>query len=352
MSEREVADITEHKALQVNQLSIPSWFREYLDYIIVIRNLSPRTVTTYYLSLQTFFRWVLIRPDMTTQDEMQNIDISLMPFSAVEEVANTDIYSFLSFEAQTMGNAASSRSMKLSALKSFFEYYSLIQKRLSANPCEGISSPKIEKHLPKYLSESECIRLLDAILTTRSERDYCMVTLLINCGMRLSELVGINVKDIRKIEDNTGKQVTALTLFGKGRKERVIYLNKACEDAVRDCIEERKKYAGDEKTPALFVSRIGRRISTRRVQQIVERGLLKAGLSGRGFSPHKLRHTAATLIYRSGKTDILTLKEILGHENIATTEIYTHLQEGQVRQAMMNSPLSHVSKHKFTTEKE
>ncbi len=168
MSEREVTDITEHKALQVNQLPIPSWFREYLDYIVVIRNLSPRTVTTYYLSLQTFFRWVLIRPDMTTQDEMQNIDISLMPFSAVEEVVNTDIYSFLSFEAQTMGNAASSRSMKLSALKSFFEYYSLIQKRLSSNPCEGISSPKIEKHLPKYLSESECIRLLDAILTTRS----------------------------------------------------------------------------------------------------------------------------------------------------------------------------------------
>ena len=212
-----------------------------------------------------------------------------------------------------------------------YAYFIEEEGSLEENPALSIKSPKKEKNLPKYLTEDESIRLLNAIDGRNKERDYCMITFLLNCGMRLSELIGINVSDI--------KDDRSLVIKGKGNKERLIYLNNACMSAFYSYIPVREMTKGKD-GPALFLSSQGERITSRAARNIVEKHIDAAGLSGRGISPHKLRHTAATLMYQEGGVDVLVLKDILGHENLSTTQVYTHIGSGQVKDAMLNSPLS------------
>lgn len=327
------------KPFRIDTLPAPTYVKDYLNYLLVVRNLAPRTVNDYFVALRSFLRWVVVRNTnlQFTPDSFQDVPIKGLPMDALGELTESDLYEYLSFSSGVLNNQAITRGLKLTVVKSFYDYYTRTKPIFKENPAAKIPSPKLEKRLPKYLSFEECMVLLSSIDGSQKERDYCMITFLVNCGMRLSELVGINVNDIRP--DNS------MVLFGKGRKERVVYLNAACVAALQDYLLVRRTIRNADEEPALFLSdRTGKRLSGRRVQQILEKALLKCGLSGRGFSPHKLRHTAATLLYQSGNADVLTLKAILGHENIATTEIYTHMDQKQVREAMAESPLAKVRK--------
>jgi integrase/recombinase XerC len=324
---------------------LPPYVREFLHYMLTIRGLSPRTVDGYYLELRTFLRFLKQYRGGAAGIDMDSFSSVSVLDVAVEQICSvtlSDMYAFLEFVSTQRGNAAKARARKVSALSSFYQYLSTKTLYMTENPLKNLDRPAAKKSLPKYLTLEESTRLLDAAVS-RSTRDYCILTLFLNCGMRLSELVGINRADIRG--DRT------LRLLGKGNKERIVYLNDACIDAVSAYLEDtgQLKRADD----ALFVGRTGKRLSPRRVQQLVEECLKAAGLSGAGYTPHKLRHTAATLMYQHGNVDVRILKEILGHANLATTEIYTHVSSRQMEHAAQRSPLSNrrLAKGKRDAEK-
>ena len=323
----------------------PKELRDFLFYMLTIRGRSARTVEAYYIDLRTFFRYLLWANDCRFSDTpFEEIDILLVTPKIISDVSLSDVYSFLNYTADDRQNNPRTRSRKVSSIRSFFKYLTTTVSLLEVNPVKDLEMPSVRKTLPKYLTLEESLELLANISTKFPERDYCIITLLINCGMRLSELVGINLGDIR---DNT------MRLLGKGNKERVVYLNDACLHAIEQYLQIRadgpapKSRDGD----ALFLSRTGSRLTPRRVEQIVEECLRSAGLSGKGYSPHKLRHTAATLMYQHGNVDIRVLKELLGHQNLSTTEIYTHVSNSQLEQAAERSPLSHVKIDKKSTIK-
>lgn len=302
-----------------------------------IKGRSERTVDGYYMDLRLFFRFV--KATKQFNDDFTNFDkitIEDLPVAILTQITRSDIYAFLNYTLSSRENKAKSRSRKISSVRSFFKYITMKTTYLSENPAIDIDLPSTKKSIPKYLSLEESISLLSSVSGDFVERDYCIITLFLNCGMRLSELVGINHSDIK---ENT------IRLLGKGNKERIIYLNDACINAIeqyQNYKDQRylKTKPKDEK--ALFLTTRGSRISARRVQQIVEQCLNLANLSGQGYSPHKLRHTAATLMYQHGNVDIRILKEILGHEDISTTEIYTHMSSKQMENAAGSSPLANV----------
>ena len=313
-------------------LDIPNDVIEYLHYLDFVKLRSPRTVNGYYLDLRGFFRYMMLqwdRVDDATPPE--KIDLTGISTRDIAGITKRDIFGYLDY-ARNADNGPKTRARKLSALKGFFHYMCTQVNKLTANPTENISLGTPQKALPKYLTENEAVELLKNIQSDFYERDYCIITLFLNCGMRLAELVTIDLSDFR---DDT------IRIVGKGNKERLVYLNDACLEALDHYKKARAalpNLPADER--ALFVSkRTGKRLSARRVEQIVARCLQSAGLSGRGFSPHKLRHTAATLMYQGG-VDMLALKEILGHENVSTTQIYTHINRDQLRQAVASSPLA------------
>lgn len=301
-----------------------------------IRGLSPRTVNAYYIDLRTFFRFLKLHrglvPADTPLDEIDVRDIEL-PF--IRAVTTSEIYEYLHYVTRTRGNSPAARARKLSSLKGFFKYLCNKLKMLETNPADDVDTPALKKSLPKYLTLSEGVELLKNVQSDFYERDFCIITLFLNCGMRLSELVNIDLTDIR--DDGT------IRIVGKGNKERLVYLNDACLSSLRRLLDERRKMPNLQDKKALFVSRkTGRRLSARRVQQIVERSLRSAGLAGRGYSAHKLRHTAATLMYQEGGVDMLALKEILGHAHVSTTEIYTHMGTAQLKNAAQSSPFARL----------
>ena len=223
----------------------------------------------------------------------------------------------------------------------FFQYLTNNKGLLETDPMANLDSPKLKKTLPKYLSIEESKRLLSSADGKNKERDYCIITLFLNCGMRLSELVGLNLSSI--------KSNNSMTVTGKGNKERTVYLNDACISALNAYLAVRP-HDGVIDKDALFLSARLRRISPKTVQYIIKTDLEKAGLGGVGYSTHKLRHTAATLMYQTGQVDILTIKEILGHENLNTTQIYTHTNREQLRDAVNSNPLSDLRAPKSSTE--
>lgn len=260
----------------------------------------------------------------------EEIDLTQITSKDIAGIGKRDIFGYLDY-ARSMSNGSKARARKLSALKGFFGYMCTQVNKMTQDPTENVSLGAPKKALPKYLTESESLELLNNIQSDFYERDFCIITLFLNCGMRLAELVGINLGDFR---DDT------IRITGKGGKERLVYLNDACKQALEHYIKVRGGLANLTEKNALFVSkRTGKRLTARRVEQIVARCLQSAGLSGRGFSPHKLRHTAATLMYQGG-VDMLALKEILGHENVSTTQIYTHINQQQLREAVQASPLA------------
>ncbi|NLL92253.1 MAG: tyrosine recombinase XerC [Ruminococcaceae bacterium] len=319
----------------MNYNDAPEIIKEFLFYCRTIKNRSPRTVQGYYLDLRTFFRFLKFKKfNLPDDTEFSKIDIRDLDIEFLSKVSRIDIYEYLQYVTYVRKNSSNSVARKLSCLKSYFKYMSEKTKIINDNPTANIDSPSVKKSLPKFLSLDESRKLLESVGGDYESRDYCIITLFLNCGMRLSELVGIDLDDI---SDDT------LRVLGKGNKERIVFLNDACVNAINSYLIDRngENYKVIDKN-ALFLNRNGRRISPRRVQQIVDENLNKAGLSNKGYSTHKLRHTAATLMYRYGDVDMLALKEILGHEHVSTTEIYTHISDKQLKSAMHSNPLSDI----------
>ncbi len=311
----------------------PPIILEFLLYLETIRNLSSRTVDAYWIDLRTFFRYLYMSRGVVDKNtEFSDISIEDLTIDFIKDITQLEIYEYLHFTMSNRDNNASTRSRKISALRSYFKYLTVKAHKLEDNPVKDLEVPALKKSLPRYLSLDESVSLLNSVDGEFATRDYCIITLFLNCGMRLSELCGINIQDIHE---------ETITITGKGNKERQVYLNTACKKAIARYFRDRNKrtYAHKDRQ-ALFLSRTGSRLTPRRVEQIVNGYLQKAGLDGQGYTVHKLRHTAATLMYRYGDVDILTLKEILGHAHTSTTEIYTHLDDKRLKEAADSSPLS------------
>ena len=323
-----------HPERHAPYLDIPDDVVDYLHYLDFVKQRSPRTINGYYIDLRSFFRYMAVEWRLVPADTApEQIDLTKITTKQIATIRKRDIFNYLEY-AQSRSNAASARARKLSALRGFFQYLCVQENRLSTDPTANISLGTPKKALPRYLTLDESLDLLKNAQSDFTSRDYCILTLFLNCGMRLAELVSIDLGDFR---DDT------VRIMGKGRKERLVYLNNACLTALERYKKERASLPNLVDRQALFVSkRTGKRLTARRVEQIVARCLQSAGLSGMGFSPHKLRHTAATLMYQYGDADMLTLKEILGHANVSTTQIYTHINQRQLKQAATSSPLSRV----------
>ena len=308
----------------------PYYLNSFLDYLDAVKNKSSNTIKEYNYDLVNFFRY--LRYESYSDDNIVINDITL---DDLKKITLDDLYQYLAYLKNEKHDRSTTRARKASAIKVFFKYMTVNANLLDVNPAQNLERPKIDKVLPKYLNLDESRELLKVAKeddTKFKERNFAIITLFLNCGMRLSELVGINLNNI----DLKNKK---LTVFGKGSKERVIYLNKACMDAIESYLKIRPndgiKY--NDKN-ALFISEKKERISQRMVQVIVKSYLTKVGLDK--YSTHKLRHTAATLMYQYGNVDIRALQELLGHESISTTEIYTHVDNKQVRAAVESNPLS------------
>jgi site-specific recombinase XerD len=307
---------------------------DFLNYIETIKGKSRETVQVYFYDLRLFFRFLLVRYGAVDEHtEFDEIDISAVDEACLRRVTLGDLYAFLTFLSRERQNSGYARARKVAALKSFFNYELTKAKTIESNPAAELESPKIVKRLPSYLDLDESRRLLQTAGESESSqrvRNFAMLTLFLNCGMRLSELVGINISSIRG---------DTLTIIGKGDKERTVYLNAACVYAIGQYMEVRQKDGARDRN-ALFLSVRGRRIGKNMVWRIVRQALGLAGIDTEKFSTHKLRHTAATLMYQHGHVDIRALQEILGHESVATTEIYTHLDSRRLREAVESNPLS------------
>lgn len=316
----------------------PPYLNDFLDYMITIQNKSKNTVKEYNYDLATFLRFLKIHFKITDETDLKKINFDDVTIDTLKKVSLEDLHSFLGYLTKNFDSKATTRSRKVSSLRVFFNY--LCQKKLlEINPTQNLETPKIGKRLPRYLTLEDSKKLLDVASNEDNrnyERNYAITTLFLNCGMRLSELVGINLKDI--IWDEC-----QMNVIGKGNKERTIYLNKACVKSLEDYIRVRPKTGlNADAEKALFLSERKRRISRRMVQEIIYGELKQAGLDATKYSVHKLRHTAATLMYQYGQVDIRALQELLGHESISTTEIYTHVSNNQVRDAVERNPLANL----------
>ena len=322
---------------QEELVTLPNLVRLYLNYLSGIKGKSELTVLEYASDLRLFFRFIARSKNLCDKSvSFDEINISLMDDETICNVTLDDAYSFLAYCRKERNNDNNSRARKVTSIKRFYRYLE-VNGKITVNKMAFLESPQKKKSLPKYLTLDESVKILNNVDGKNKERDYCILTLFLNCGLRLSELVGINISHIK--DDAT------LVVLGKGNKERTIYLNKACLDAIAVYMAVRPK-DGVIDRDALFLSNQKKRISRITVQKMVESNLEKNGLSGRGLSTHKLRHTAATLMYQHGGVDPLQLKEILGHENLSTTEIYTHINDNQLKEAVDSNPLNNISKLK------
>ncbi len=319
----------------------PQILREFLVYHETIKGQSPLTISEYYLDLRLFLRFIkLMRNDMPMNTDLETISIKDIDLSFIRDIDTSDVFDFLSYLANDRplnpdvpmtdhGIAASSRARKLSAIKSFYKYLTVRTKQLSENPVADLEYPKLRKSLPKYLTMEQSAALLQAVSGANEKRDYAILMLFLNCGIRRSELVGLNLTDV--YEDR-------IRVVGKGNKERFVYFGTACRKAIDAYMVERsEKTLSDNR--ALFGSRDGNRISVTAVHRLVKKALLQAGLDSTQFSAHKLRHTAATMML-SGGVDVKTVQEVLGHDNLNTTQIYTHIENTELKIAAEANPLS------------
>ena len=322
---------------------MPFIVQQYALYLRNIRGLSAHTVDEYCMDLRTFFRFIKRDRGLAgDENNLEAISVNDVDLDLIRSITTLDIFEFMNFVADSRNNMSSTRQRKSSSLKSFFKYLTVHEKLLMENPTENLTPPKKKKSLPHFLSLEQSIELLNAVEGPDKERDYCILVLFLNCGMRLSELVGINISDV--LHNNS-----TIRILGKGNKERIVYLNQACLEAIESYLKVRPK-DGVKDRNALFLSNRKTRISPKTVQFIVKKYLDKIGLSGPGYSVHKLRHTAATLMYRHGHVDIRVLQDILGHENLGTTEIYTHISDEQMKKASNSNPLSNVKSKKNKTQ--
>ena len=321
----------------------PPILRDFLAYHETIQGHSRKTVDEYFLDLRTFFRYIKIEkgrvPRAVPLDEIPIDDVDL---ALVKSVTLTDIYAFLSFLSRDRKKSAndpnsryglevSSRARKVATIRSFYKYLVSKAKLLDENPIQELDSPKIRQTLPRYLTLDESIQLLESIDGDNAERDFCIITLFLNCGVRISELVGLNLSDIR--DDR-------MRVLGKGNKERTVYLNAACQNAIDDWLEIRAQF-GAADPYALFITRRHTRVTKAGVHKMLKTRFAAAGLDSSKYSAHKLRHTAATLMLQNG-VDVRTLQEVLGHEHLNTTQIYTHVDSASLQNAAQSNPLGQI----------
>lgn len=317
----------------------PDFVNSFLDYTITILNKSPNTVKEYNYDIANFLKYIKKQFKLTDETDLKEIKINDMDISILKKITLQDIHGYISYMAIDLKSSPATRARKISAIRVFFKYLTSKAKIIDVNPAQDLETPKLGKRMPRYLSLEESKKLLNVSqddTDRNSVRDHAIITLFLNCGMRLSELVGINISNIDFSESR-------MTVIGKGNKERTIYLNKACMNALTDYLSIRPhdKVKNDSRD-ALFLSERKERISNRTVQNIVKNELARAGLDTTKYSVHKLRHTAATLMYQYGDVDIRALQELLGHESISTTEIYTHVNDERVRNAVENNPLANL----------
>ncbi len=320
----------------------PAVLREFLSYHETIRGQSDKTISEYYLDLRMFLRFLkLMKQEMPLKTPLETISIQDVDLDFLASVTATDVFDFLSYLANDRtserspdpGVGSAARARKLSAIKSFFKYLTARTKQLDENPVQDIEFPKLRKSLPRYLSLDECKQLLQAVRGPNAVRDYAILMLFLNCGLRRSELAGLNHSDV---------YTDRIRVVGKGDKERIVYMGSSCRRAIDDYLIERNKIIlSDDR--ALFGSRDGNRISVSAVHRLVKKHLLAAGLDPSLYSAHKLRHTAATLML-SGGVDLKTLQEVLGHEHLNTTQIYTHIESTELKIAAEANPLSKIEK--------
>lgn len=324
---------------------LPACVTEFSQYMLVVRGRLPRTVEQYEIDLMLFLKFLKAKRQglPLSGEDFDNMTIYELDYDFIASVTRMEVMEFLSFVATDRDNHARARARKLSSLKSFYRYHCNIMMRFKDNPTANIDTPKIPKTLPKHLSAEESVELLRVVNSDEEsrfkERNYCIITLFLNCGMRLSELVGLNLGDL-------DRELRSLRVMGKGAKERIIYLNDACQSALEAYLRVRDRNPEGGHRNALFLSSRRRRISKQMVQTVVYKYLDAAGFDNRGMSVHKLRHTAATLMYQTGKVDIRVLKDILGHEQLNTTQIYTHVSNSEMERAMKENPLASLTAKK------
>lgn len=319
----------------------PQILREFLIYHETIKGQSPLTISEYYLDLRMFLRFIkLMRNDMPLNTDLETINIKDVDLNFIRSIDTSEIFDFLSYlandrainpenPAPDYGISASARARKLSAIKSFYKYLTVRTKQLTENPVADLEYPKLRKSLPKYLTMEQSAALLQAVSGPNEKRDYAILMLFLNCGIRRSELVGLNLTDV--YEDR-------IRVVGKGNKERFVYFGSACRKAIDAYLPIRNKQVLTD-NKALFGSRDNNRISVTAVHRLVKKALMQAGLDSTQFSAHKLRHTAATMML-SGGVDVKTVQEVLGHENLNTTQIYTHIENTELKIAAEANPLS------------
>lgn len=321
---------------------LPQILTEFSSYKLVIQGCSRKTVEEYLLDLRTFAKYIIakrggISPE---SEEFDKIDILSADAEFFQSIKTTEIYDFLLYTSTFRQNMWAAKARKLSAIKALYKYLIVKRGMRFENPAANIESPKPKKSLPKFLSLEESMSLLEAIkndTTSKNRlRDYTIVVLFLNCGMRVSELVGINLSDI-------DTELRSMRVVGKGNKERIVYLNSSCRSALAEYLAWRTSEPNKKITDkALFLSNRAQRISVKTVQWLVYKHLGEAGLESKHYSVHKLRHTAATLMYQSGEVDVRVLKDILGHEQLNTTQIYTHVSNIAMSEAMEKNPLSDI----------
>lgn len=323
--------------MRVQSSEYPYFLNDFITHLSVVKLLSDGTVQGYLRDVRQFLRFYTLSRgnEERTPEALEYVSIKEMTVDDLKAITLRDIYDYYNFIALECGNHDKIRSRKASSLRSFFRYLTKQARLLEQDPTANLELAAPKHALPKYMNLHESLTLLRTLTQQENQkshvRDYCILTLFLNCGIRLSELVGLNLSSLDLSESK-------MRVLGKGNKERIVYLNNACMSALHEYLFIRNEIATDDR--ALFLSNQKKRISRRRVQQVVENALAAAGLDGRGLSTHKLRHTAATLMYQHGHVDLLTLKNILGHESTSTTEIYTHLSDVELQEAMEHSPLS------------
>ena len=319
----------------------PEYLNSFLDYSATILNKSPNSIKEYNYDIINFLKFIKIHFKLTNETELENITINDIDVNTLKKITLNDIHAYLAYMTNTFHSKAATRARKASTIRIFFKYLTQKENLLEINPAQNLENPKLDRRLPRYLTLDDSKKLLEITANEdenrNAKRDFAIITLFLNCGMRLSELVGINISDIEFSE-------CKMKVIGKGNKERTIYLNKACMKAIKDYLDIKPEGLKDNQNSnnALFLSERHTRISRRTVQHIVEKELSAAGLDSKKCSVHKLRHTAATLMYQYGQVDIRALQELLGHESISTTEIYTHVDNSQVRNAVESNPLANM----------
>ena len=332
----------------------PQILRDFLVYHETIQNHSHKTVDEYFLDLRNFFRFLKLHKHLVPKDTtIDSIDISDINLEFVSSITLTDVYDYMGYlsrdraahpnsDSTTYGLTAASRARKVAAIRSFYKYLTNKAKLITENPMQNLESPRQKKVLPRYLALDESVDLLDSVDGKNATRDYCILTLFLNCGLRISELVNLNITDVRENQ---------LRVLGKGNKERILFLNDACQSAIDDWLVDRNTLTLVDKNPLFVTLQNRKRISTAAVHKLVKKHIAAAGLDSTQYSAHKLRHTAATLMLQNG-VDVRTLQEVLGHDHLNTTQIYTHIDNEDLRTAARANPLSQIKKKKVVDKDE